>query len=296
MKKKKNSTKTVRYSKKEKRLNRSHVGDLFIYAVLIIFGIFMAFPLVYAISSAFKPLDEIFVYPPKFMVQNPTMDNFQDLFVIMAKSWVPFSRYLFNTVFITVVGTGGHIIISSMAAYVLAKYKFPGSSAFFKLVTIALLFNGYVTAIPNYLVMAKLGWVDTMLSIIVPAFAAPLGLFLMKQFMESIPDALIEAAKIDGAGQWRILNKIIMPMVKPAWLTLMIFSVQSLWNTKASNFIFSEELKTLPYALQQILNGGVARAGVGSAVTLIMMIVPITVFIISQSNVLETMASSGIKD
>jgi len=256
----------------------------------------MAFPLVYAINSAFKPLDEIFIYPPRLFVKNPTMDNFQDLLVIMGKSWVPFTRYLFNTVFITAVGTAGHLIISSMGAYVLAKYNFPGSRAFFNLVVVALMFSGYVTAIPNYLIMSKIGWVDTYWAIIVPAFASPMGLFLMKQYMEGIPDVLIEAAKIDGAREWRIFSRIVLPVVKPAWLTLMIFSVQGLWNTKASNFIYSEELKTLPYALQQILSGGIARAGVGSAVSLVMMIVPITVFIVAESNILETMASSGIKD
>ncbi|MDN5378087.1 MAG: hypothetical protein PWQ76_340 [Clostridiales bacterium] len=285
----------MRYLKRRKP-NRSRAGDVGINFILIFFGIFMAFPLVYAICSAFKPLDEIFVYPPRVFVRHPTFDNFQDLFVIMKKSWVPFTRYLYNTVLITIVGTFGHIIISSMGAYVLAKYDFPGSRTFFKLVVTALMFNGYVTAIPNYLVISRLGWLDTIWAIVIPAFAAPMGLFLMKQFMEGVPMAIIEAAKIDGASEWKIYSSIVMPMVKPAWLTLLIFSVQGLWNAKASNFIFSEELKTLPYALQQIIGGGVARAGVGAAVTLIMMIVPIVTFILSESNVIETMASSGIKD
>jgi ABC-type glycerol-3-phosphate transport system permease component len=281
---------------KRSKPNRSRVGDAGIYLLLILFGLFMAFPLVYAINGAFKPLDEIFVYPPKLFVKNPTLNNFQDLFVIMGKSWVPFSRYLYNTVFITTVGTVGHLLIASMGAYVLAKYDFPGGRFFFRVVVIALMFNGYVTAIPNYLVMSKIGWVDSVWAIVVPAFAAPMGLFLMKQYMEGIPDALLEAAKIDGAREWRIFSTIVMPMVKPAWLTLMILSVQNLWNTKASNFIYSEELKTLPYALQQIISGGVARAGVGAAVTLVMMIVPVSIFIISESNIIETMASSGIKE
>jgi ABC-type glycerol-3-phosphate transport system permease component len=276
--------------------NRSITGDLGVNLILIFFGLFMAFPLVYAINSAFKPLDEIFVYPPRLFVKNPTMDNFQDLLVIMGKSWVPFTRYVFNTVFITTLGTAGHLLISSMGAYVIAKYQFPGGRAFFNLVILALMFSGYVTAIPNYLIMSKIGWVDTYWAIIIPSFASPMGLFLMKQYMEGIPDVLLEAAKIDGAKEWRIFRKIVLPVVKPAWLTLMIFSVQGLWNTRASNFIYSEELKTLPYALQQILSGGIARAGVGSAVSLVMMIVPISVFIIAESNILETMASSGIKD
>jgi ABC-type glycerol-3-phosphate transport system permease component len=281
---------------RRRKPNRSRGGDIAIYVMLIIFGAFMALPLVYAINSAFKPLDEIFVYPPKFFVIHPTMDNFQDLFVIMGKSWVPFSRYIFNTVFITLAGTAGLLIIASMAAYVLAKYSFPGSKSFFNLVVVALMFSGYVLGIPNYLVMTKLHWVDTYLSVIVPAFAMPMGLFLMKQFMEGIPDSLIEAAKIDGAKEWTIFIQVVMPNVKPAWLTLIIFSVQNLWNTKASNYIYSEELKTLPYALQQIVSGGVSRAGVGSAVSLFMMVVPITIFVLSESNIIETMASSGLKD
>lgn len=281
---------------KRNKPNRSLAGDIGIWIILILFGLFMAFPLVYAINSAFKPLDEIFVFPPRLFVKNPTMDNFQDLFVIMGKSWVPFTRYFFNTLFITAIGTGGHLLIASMGAYVLAKYDIPGGKTFFHIVITALMFNGYVTAIPNYLIMSKIGWVDTVWAVVIPAFAAPMGLFLMKQYMEGIPDALLEAAKIDGAKEWRVFTRIVIPMVKPAWLTLLILSVQSLWNTKASNFIYSEELKTLPYALQQIINGGVSRAGVGAAVTLVMMIVPITIFIISESNIIETMASSGIKD
>lgn len=282
---------------KKRKPNRSRAGDLGIYLVLLIFGWFFILPLLYAIFSAFKPLDEIFLFPPKLMVSKPTLDNFADLFVLMGKTWVPFSRYIFNTVFITVVGTIGHLIIASMAAYVLSKYKFPGSQAFFTMVVTALMFAPQVTQIPNYLVMTKLRWIDTYLAIIVPAFAAPLGLFLMKQFMEQIPDALIEAAKVDGAKEVRIYFKIIMPLVKPASLTLSIFSIQSLWNTRASNFIFEEELKTLPYALGQIITGGsVARAGVGAAVTMFIMIVPLVFFIFAQSNIIETMASSGIKE
>ena len=223
---------------KRRKPNRSRGGDLGIYIMLILFGIFMALPLVYAISSAFKPLDEIYLYPPKFFVQHPTMDNFQDLFVIMGKSWVPFSRYIFNTVIITLIGTVGHLIFASMGAYVLAKYDFPGGRTFFNIVVTALMFSGYVLGIPNYLIMTNLGWVDSYLAVIIPAFASPMGLFLMKQFMEGIPDALIEAAKIDGAKEWTIYYKIVMPMVKPAWLTLIIFSVQNLWNTKASNYIY----------------------------------------------------------
>jgi len=279
-----------------KRLNRSYGGDAFIVAILTIFGLFFAYPLVFAINNAFKPLNEIFLFPPKLFVQRPTLNNFQDLFILMSKSWVTFSRYIFNTVFITVVGTAGLIIIASMGAFVVSKYKFPGSRIFFQGVIITLMFSTYVTAIPNYLVMAGLGWVDTYLSVIVPAFAMPMGFFLLRQFIDTIPDTLLEAAKVDGAKEFRIFLYIILPMIKPAWLTVMIFSVQNLWNARASVFIYSEQLKTLPYALGQIAAAGIARTGVAAAVTLFVMIVPLVMFIFAQSNVLQTMASSGIKE
>ena len=170
------------------------------------------------------------------------------------------------------------------------------SKLFFSIVVTALMFNGYVTAIPNYLIISKLGWIDTYWAIIVPAFAAPMGLFLMKQFMEGLPMSLVEAAMIDGASRWKIFIQIIMPNVKPAWLTLIIFSVQNLWNNKAATFIYSEEKKTLVYALQQIQSGGIARTGQAAAVTVVVMVVPILIFVLSESQILETMASSGLKD
>lgn len=289
------------YKKKPKILrrrvaNRSKGGDIAIYIFLLIMALIMVFPLVFAVNMALKPMDELFLFPPKIFAQNPTFDNFSDLFVTMSKSNVTFSRYLFNTVLITVVGTAGHVIICSAAAFVLAKYDFPGGKTFFNIVVTALMFTGYITQIPNYLVMNFFGWIDTMYSLIIPAFAAPIGLFLMKQFMEGIPMALIEAAKVDGATEWYTFTRIVMPNVKPAWLTIIIYSVQSLWNNRASTFIYSEEKKTLVYALQSIANGGVARTGQAAAVTVVIMIVPIITFVLSESQVLETMASSGIKD
>lgn len=281
---------------KKRQPNRSRIGDFLLYLFLLLVAVIMVFPLVFAVSSALKPLDELFKFPPTVFAQNPTLDNFSDLFVTMGKSWVTFSRYIFNTVFITAVGTFGHLIVASMGAFVLAKYEFPGGQTFFKLVTVALMFSGYVTQIPNYLIINSMGWIDTYWSIIIPAFALPTGLFLMKQFMEGLPTSLIEAAKIDGANEWRVFTSIVMPNVKPAWLTLIIFSVQGLWNNRAATFIYSEEKKTLVYALQQIQSGGIARTGQSAAVQVIVMAVPICIFILSESQILETMASSGLKD
>ncbi|MCL2019487.1 MAG: carbohydrate ABC transporter permease [Oscillospiraceae bacterium] len=278
------------------RQTRSLGGNIFVYLMLIIFGAFFAFPLIFTINNAFKPLNEIFLFPPRLFVQQPVLSNFQDLFTIMSRSRITFSRYIFNTVFVTAAGTFGHIILASMGAYVVSKYNFPGSRFFFKVVVVTLLFSPHVLQIPQFLIMRTLGWVDTFTAVIVPAFAMPIGFFLLKQFMDTVPMSLIEAAKVDGAKELTIFWRIVMPTVKPAWLTVMVFSTQQLWNARAANFIFSEELKTLPYALSQIIGGGVQRAGVGAAVTLFIMIVPLVIFIGAQSNIIETMASSGIKE
>ena len=278
-------------------LNRSRGGNFVIFLLLALVGIFMALPLVYAISSSLKPLSELWIYPPKFFVQNPTLSNFKDIFSLMSDSWVPFSRYLANTLTVAILGTGGHVIISSLCAYALAKHNFPGKELIFKTVVLSLMFSTAVTGVPSFLIMAKMKLIDSLWSMILPAFCSSLGLYLMKQFMEtSIPDALIESAHIDGANEWTIFWNIVMPLVKPAWLTLIIFSFQSLWNVGSTSYIRSEELKTLNYALAQIVSGGIARQGAAAAASVVMMILPIGVFVVTQSNVVETVASSGMKD
>ncbi len=281
---------------KRRKPNRSRIGDLFVYFFLILMACVMAFPLVFTINSSLKPLDELFKVPPTIWALNPTLNNFSDLFVTMGKSWVPFSRYILNTVLITVVGTAGHLIIASMGAFVIAKYDFPGAKTFFNVVVTSLMFTGMVTQIPNYIIINALGWIDTYWAIIIPAFASSMGFFFMKQFMEGLPMSLVEAAKIDGANEWRVFIGIVMPNVKPAWLTMIIYSVQGLWNNPASMYIYSEEKKTLVYALGQVVGGGIARTGQGQAVAIIIMIVPVLTFILSESQILETMASSGLKD
>ncbi len=287
---------TLRSVNRSSRVNRSRLGTAGLFLFMIVFGCLMAIPLALIISNAFKPQDELWVFPPRLIPNNPTFENFRNMFNVLSNSWVPFFRYLFNTVFITVVGSVGHVIISSMCAFPLAKKKFPGRKVIFKVIVLSLMFNGTVTAIPNYLVMSGLGWIDTYFALIVPAFGASIGLYLMKQFMEQLPDPLLEAARIDGANQWYTFWKIVMPNVKSAWLTLFLLSFQNLWGIGTTRFIYKEELKTLPYALSQILAGGIARAGVGAAVSVLMMTVPILIFVLCQSRIIETMATSGMKD
>ena len=278
-------------------LNRSRGGDAGITVMLTLLGIFMFLPMVYVVMQSLKPLDELWMFPPRFYVVNPTLTNFTDLFNLMNTSWVPFSRYIFNTVFVSVIGTTGNLFLSSMAAYAMAKIKFPGGKAMFKTVRTSLMFHSTVTGITSFMIMGALGWIDTYWARIVPAWATTLGLYLMKQFMETnVHDSVLESARLDGATEFKTFWVIAMPMVKPAWLTLIIYSFQGLWNAGASVYIQSEQLKSFNYAIQQVMAGGIRRAGAGAASTVIMMLVPIMVFVISQSNIIETMGSSGMKD
>lgn len=281
-----------------KRFTRSRAGDVLNIIVLVLVAAFMAFPLIFAVSNAFKPVEELFVFPPRLIVKNPSLVNFRNLSIMMRESTVPLSRNFFNSVFITVIGVGGQVILASLTAYVLSKHDFYGRRFLMEVVITSLMFTGSVIMIPSYIIVTKLHLINTHFSIILPAFYSSMGLFLMKQFIDSsIPDVLLEAAKIDGAGEMKMFFGIVMPLCKPAWLTLFIFSFQTLWNSDGGAYIFDDELKLLPSALSNISNSGaVARAGVSGAVSLIMLIPPIVTFLITQSNVLETMASSGIKD
>lgn len=282
-------------TRKLKRRNRSLTGDIGLMLILGGFGLFSIFPLVYTIVSAFKPMSEVFIFPPRLTVDNPTLSNFFDLGTIIEKFDVPLSRYIFNTGMITGFGTLGTVLLGSMAAYPLAKFQFPGSKFMSNIIVYALMFSASVTAIPNYLIMSKLHMIDSYWAVIFPAVGSTLGLYLMKNFIVQVPDEMIEAAKMDGAGDFKTYWRVIMPLCKPAWITLIILSFQQMWGTTGGIFIYSEELKPLSYVLTQLISGGIARTGVSSAISLIMLVVPVSVFVISQSNVLETMATSGVK-
>lgn len=278
-----------------RRRNRSLMGDMGLTLVLAFFGLFSLFPLIFTVVNAFKPLSEIFIIPPKMTVENPTLNNFFDLATIVESFNVPLSRYIFNTGMITFLGTFGTVLLGSMAAFPLAKYTFPGSRAMSNIIVYALMFNASVTAIPNYLIMSRLGMIDTYWAVILPAVGSTLGLYLMKNFMVQIPDEMLEAAKIDGAGEFKTYWSVVMPLCKPAWITLVILSFQQMWGTTGGVFIYTEELKPVTYVLQQLVSGGISRTGVSSAISFIMLLVPVSVFVLSQSNVIETMATSGVK-
>lgn len=280
---------------KKVTLSRSTGGTVLIFAFLAIVGAFMLLPIVYVLVTAFKPLNEILAYPPKFFVQHPTLNNFRDLIEITQETWVPFERSLFNSLFVAIAGTVIYIIIASMAAYPLAKARGKYIAVYYQVVVLAILFRPEVTRTPLYIIISKMGMVNTYWALLLPVLAGSFGVFLMRQFMMTLPDVMIEAAKVDGASNFTIFWKLVMPLVKPAWMTLAIFTFKDLWNTGETQYIYEETLKTLTAVMQSISSAGIARAGAGAAVALIMMIPPVTVFVISQSSVMETMATTGIK-
>lgn len=282
--------------KRHKRVNRSLPTTILLGALLVLVGAFMALPLVYAAVSAFKPMEEFFLFPPRFFVQNPTVDNFVQMIQIMSSMWVPFERYLFNTVLMSVGSTFVYVVIACLAAYPLAKHHFPGRKFIKNTIVTALMFTASVTSIARYVILAMLHMIDTYWALFLPSLASTLGVFLCIQNLNSFPNEILESGKLDGAGEYKILLRLVIPNIKPVIATMIIFQFQSVWNQTGGTLIYNEALKPLATALSQITSAGISRAGAGSAASLILLIPPILVFVVSQSNVMQTMVNSGIKD
>ncbi len=275
-------------------LNRSRGGDAGITVLLVLLGAFMFLPLWYQIANALKPLGELNMTPPRFYVMKPTLKNFADLFTNINSTWVPMSRYIFNTVLISVGATVGCLILGSMSAYSISKIRFPGHKIIMNIIVYSLMISSTVQTLTNFVVYVALGWLNTYYISIVPVWASTLGLYLMKQFIDSnVSDEMIEAARIDGASELYIFGRIVMPLVKPAWLTLIITTFQSVWNAGASPYVWSEQLKTFNSAITAI---SAVSQGAASAATVLTMSVPIIIFVVSQAQIVETMGTSGMKD
>ncbi|MBQ4332506.1 MAG: carbohydrate ABC transporter permease [Clostridia bacterium] len=265
--------------------------------ILIGAGLFTILPLIYSISTSLKPLDEILAFPPRFFVTRPTGQNYAALPGLLNSLRVSAERYFINSIMLSVVITIGHVFIAAMAAYVFTQSKSRFMKIAFTIVQFTILFNGYTLAIPQYMIFSGMKIIDTYLVYILPALPSTIGVFLIKQFMDaSLPPALIEAAKIDGAGNFRIFFTVVMPIAKPALLTLALFAFRDAWALVPSGTIFRDELRTLPQVMGQITGGGIARSGSAMAATVLLMIPPIAVYLLCQSNVLETMSNAGIKE
>lgn len=271
-------------------------GNILIFIFLFVLGLFMILPIYLAFVMSVKPVEELFVFPPKIYTLNPTLENFREMFKSLSNMWVPFSRYVFNSIFVTVTITFFQCFFTSMAAFVLAKGRFPGNKLINSIIVISLLYQSNVIYIMQYIIMTKLGMVNTYWALILPSIASPMAVFLMKQSISQVPDSIIEAAKVDGAGMFRICWQIVMPNQKPALMTLVIFAFQGAWNIQGGSLVYDESLKTLPTVVQQAASAGLARAGVAMAAAVFMLIPPILIFMLAQKNVIETMAHSGIKE
>lgn len=286
--------KKLRIRKHAVVLNRSVAGDSGITFILILMGIFMFLPMWYLIVNSLKPLGEMNMTPPRFYVLKPTLKNFMDLFTNINATWVPVSRYIFNTIFISVAATLGCLVFGSMAAYSISKIRFPGFNVIMTLIVYSLMISSTVSGLTNFIIYVQLGWLNTYTISIVPVWASTLGLYLMKNFIDSnVSDEMIEAARIDGATEFFIYLRIVMPLVKPAWLTLIITTFQGVWNSGGSGYVWGEQLKTFNTAIQRVI---AVSPGAGTASIVLMMSVPIIMFIVTQSQIVETMASSGMKD
>lgn len=279
-----------------KQAGKKAGGTVFIFILLFVLGAFMILPIYLTLVMSVKPVEELFVFPPKLYTLNPTLDNFKDMFDTLNEMWVPFSRYVFNSVFVTAAVTASQCVFSAMAAFVLAKYKFPGSRFLNSVIIIALLYQSNVIYIMQYIVMNKLHLINTYWALILPSVASPICVFLMRQSISQLPDSIIESAKVDGAGAFTICWKIVMPNQKPALMTLIIFAFQAAWNIQGGSFVYDESLKTLPTVVQQSAESGLARAGVAMASSVFMLLPPVIIFMAAQKYVIETMAYSGIKE
>lgn len=279
-----------------KRFDKS---QLKFYLVLVPMALFMVLPVIYIVNQAFKPLDELFMFPPRFFVIKPTLKNFTDLLRASSTTGVPMSRYLFNSIIVTSITVFANILVTASSAYVLSKKKFKIKNKLFALNQIALMFVPIAVAIPRYLIIKNVGLTDNFLAHIVPLLAMPIGLFLVKQFMDDIPDALIEAAKLDGANDFQILTKIVMPLIKPALATVGILTFQVVWNATESSslYISDETLKTFAFYLNTLTTSTntIAGAGMAAAAGLIMFLPNLIIFMFLQSKVMNTMTHSGIK-
>ena len=292
--------KTVDIKKiKARKFNLKKVtpGKVLYYIFMIAFAAFMLLPLLYMITTAFKPLDELFLFPPRILVRNPTLQNFTDLAATMNSNEVPFLRYVFNSIVVTVLSVAGTVIVCSMGAFVAEKLKLKGMGVFSQIVIYALMFSVPAAQIPIYLLISNTGLLDNYLALIIPKLATPMYFFLYQQFVSQVENELLESAKLDGCSNMKIFLKIIVPMTKAVISTIVVFSFVNNWNDAFSPMIYinKQAMKTLPIILQTIGTGGVARAGAGAAAALLTTAPSIVLNLLMQRNVLKTMAYSGIK-
>ena len=286
---------------KGKKINpkKFEPGQLKILLIILPLVIFMGMPIIFIVNHAFKPMEELFAFPPTFFVRGPTLENFTKLMKFYDSSGIPLSRYIFNSLLVTGITMLLSLLLTTMSAFALAKIKFKGRNVLTQINQIAIMFVSTAVLIPRYLVICQLGLIDNLLAHVLPLVAMPVALFLVKQFVEQVPDSLLEAAYMDGATDWAVYWKVIMPMIRPAMATAAILIFQQVWtNMETSSYFFNDDsMKTLTFSMNTLVNANntVAGQGMSAAASLIMFVPNLVLFIILQNKVMNTMASSGIK-
>lgn len=282
-------------------LKKGFYGRILVHLFMILLVLVMALPLIYVVATAFKPLDELFKFPPEFIVKNPTLDNFYDLFTSLEGSEVPFTRYLFNSLLVTVGTVILTVLVSCLGAYGLVKHAPPGAALISNIIVASLMFVPQITTIPTFLLVNSLHMENTYWALILPKVAVAFNFFLIQQFMGQVPDSFLESARLDGATEPVVFFRIVMPTIRPAWATLIMYSFISTWNDYFSALIYtsSDNMKTLPLALQTIAGGAatvsIGRAGAVAASAFVLILPPVLIFLLMQKQVMETMAYTGIK-
>ncbi|MCF7931992.1 MAG: carbohydrate ABC transporter permease [Acholeplasmataceae bacterium] len=278
---------------------RLHRSQIKFYVFLLPILLLMALPIVFIIFHAFKPLDELYAYPPRFFASRLTIDNFRLLMQASDQSGIPFSRYLFNSLLSAILVIFLSLLLSTLAAFSFSFLDFKIKKWLFAANQVAIMFVAVAVAVPRYIVINALGITNTFFAHVVPLLAMPVGVFLLKQFMDQIPRELHDAARIDGANKFQVYYRIVLPLVKPAIATIAILAFQAVWNNVETSqlYIADEALKTLPYYFSTLTLGtsSIAAQGIAAAASLIIFVPNIILFVILQKNVMNTMAHSGLK-
>ena len=276
-----------------------HPNQIPMYLVLVPLALFMAVPIVVIVNHAFTPIEELFAFPPRFLVETPVMDNFTRLARQASAGGIPISRYTFNSLVVTIAVVFLSMLMSSMAAFALSKLRLRAKKTLMEINNLAMMFVPIAVIIPRYLLVDKLGMINTYFAHILPLLAMPVGMFLVKQFTDQVPDSLIAAAVVDGAGYFKVYHKIILPMIKPALATVAILAFQSVWNNTETSTMYTnkESMRTLTFYMGTLSSNtnSVAGQGMAAASSLIMFLPNLILFILCQSKVMNTMAHSGIK-
>jgi len=277
----------------EKRLTSINISKIFVYLALIIGGILMMLPFFWMSLGAFRPVKEIMVFPPTFLPENPTLQNFVEVF-----ERIPFVRYYLNTIFVTVIPTIVTVSTATLAGFGFAKYKFWGDKVLFWLILATMMIPYPVTIVPLYIMAFKAGLVDTYAGLIVVGLSSAFGIFLMRQFILNIPDDLLDAARIDGCSEFRIFFQIILPLTKPALVTLTLFTFTGHWNSYIwpLMIVSSDKLKTLSLAIPMFQGQYVYNPNLVFAASLMSLLPTIILFIFGQRYFVEGITLSGIKE